>query len=99
VNVLFGSFPFTTWRLEFAPPAGQTLQVGRYPDAVMPGYQQPGQAGLYVSGPGGCSQIHASFDIKELTRTASGAIESFWHGSLSTATSRPALSKVKYASM
>jgi hypothetical protein len=78
VNVLFGSFPFTTWRLEFAPPAGQPLQVGRYPDAVMPGYQQPGQAGLYVSGPGGCSQIHASFHIKELTRTPSGAIESFW---------------------
>ena len=79
VNVEFGPTPFSTWRLEFAPPPGEILSAGDYPEAVRPGNQFPGQAGIYVSGlSSGCSQTQGAFRVKELTRDQAGTVRSFW---------------------
>jgi hypothetical protein len=79
VTAQFGPAPFSTWDLAFAPPPGELLSLGVYPDAVRPGSQAPGQAGIYVSGlSSGCSQTSGAFQVKELIRDPAGATQSYW---------------------
>ncbi|MFD7627184.1 hypothetical protein ACFV7Q_14315 [Streptomyces sp. NPDC059851] len=74
--------PGDNWTLDFAAPAGQTLAVGSYADAVrvpeMPGVALDRPA-LFVNGyHGGCAALTGSFTIQELVFGADGrTVEKF----------------------
>jgi len=67
------------WFADFAAPDAVSLQVGAYPGATRYPFEAPGEPGLSVSGTGrGCNTLTGSFDVNQLARSPSGAIESFW---------------------
>lgn len=64
-----------TWSVDLAPPAGQALAVGRYPDAQRAPFREPGHPGLDVGGNGrGCNTLTGSFTITELVTDGTGAV-------------------------
>jgi hypothetical protein len=54
-------FGYSLW---FAPPPGERLQVGTYENVQRAPFQQPGHAGMNLSGDGrGCNQVEARFTV------------------------------------
>jgi hypothetical protein len=76
VSVSFSGAQF--WSLDFAQPAGATLQPGMYEGATRFPFQSPTQPGLSVSGAGrGCNTLTGRFVVLEAVFGAGGAVQQF----------------------
>ncbi|HEY5197099.1 MAG TPA: hypothetical protein VIJ51_08735 [Solirubrobacteraceae bacterium] len=78
VAVVEASGDGSSFSLSFAAPAGETLQTGEYAAATRYPFESAGQAGIDVSGEGGCNQEYGSFDVKDVHLDASGAVDRLW---------------------
>ncbi|MGF1526113.1 MAG: hypothetical protein ACFCBW_04885 [Candidatus Competibacterales bacterium] len=68
----------TWWTLDFAAPDEGLLTVGVYPTVARFPFQDPGQAGLSVSGSGrGCNTVQGQFEVLDVSYGVDGAVEAF----------------------
>jgi hypothetical protein len=67
------------WFLDFAAPDGQPLVPGVYLNAFRYPFEDPGEAGLSVTGDGrGCNGSTGSFEVKQIEYGADDIVLSFW---------------------
>jgi len=72
VNVSSGN---TFWSISLAPPVGEQLHPGNYPNAERAGFQTGRAPGLDVSyGSSGCNQVYGRFTIHQIGYDAAGTI-------------------------
>jgi PKD domain-containing protein len=78
VSIEFCRASSECWLLEFSAPHNHPLSVGYYPDARRYIVNEPGSAGLSISGDGrGCNHSTGWFQVKELQRGSDGGIDVF----------------------
>ncbi|MFC6017983.1 hypothetical protein ACFP2T_17410 [Plantactinospora solaniradicis] len=72
INVYAGS---TYWSMSFAPPVGEQLHPGNYPNAERAGFQSGRAPGLDVSyQSSGCNTVHGRFTIHQIAFDGTGTI-------------------------
>jgi hypothetical protein len=65
--------------LDFAAPPGQQLVPAVYVEAQRAPFREAGHAGIDISGSGrGCNTIEGSFEVREISVGAGGAVERLW---------------------
>ncbi len=69
----------SNFNLNFAAPAGQTLQRGEYLSATRYPFESAGQAGIDVTGnSSGCNQEYGRFDVRDVHFDATGTVDRLW---------------------
>jgi hypothetical protein len=67
------------YRMDFAAPEGQQLEVGEYDRAQRTPFRSATRPGISISGSGrGCNEVTGRFRVNEITADESGAITRLW---------------------
>lgn len=78
VSINFFGQPGIFWFLDFSAPNNVPLTVGAFPGATRFPFQNPGEAGLSVSGDGrGCNTLTGSFNVLEISYGPNSTINAF----------------------
>jgi hypothetical protein len=68
-----------SYTMDFAAPPGVTLAPGVYTNAQRAAFREAGRPGIDIFGSGrGCNDDGGLFEIRDLARDASGAIQRLW---------------------
>lgn len=63
------------WNFDIAPPSGETLKVGHYPNATRYPFQESTEAGLSFTGDGrGCNRSTGNFTVTKLSYNFDGSL-------------------------